>query len=188
MTTTTTPVDTTHEQNQLAQAFRFNNDDLQHNRDGTLTDEQKRRLRRRRVVSGEMGLAVVVGIHLVVFIIGSTVGAYRTVALGAPSGVIIPIMIIVLCVWGLTVFTRPAIRQWRNLSQDARDGQVKVLQGPVERRWLLVRRNRFPHIATDDGQVQVTARQQALFIPGQCYALYVVPHSGVLLSAEKLDE
>lgn len=184
--TATAPVDTTDEHKQLASAFQFTKADLKQNREGVISEAQKERLRRMRVVSSEMLLAVVVGLHLTAFIGGSTAGAVRTIAAGAPSGVIAPLLVIVLSVWGLTVFTRPAIQKWRSLSRDVKAGEVKLLQGDVQHKWVRLRYNRFPCIATEDDYVRVKETQQTLFTPGERYAIYVAPHSDAIVAAERL--
>jgi hypothetical protein len=169
-TTTTTPL-----QRELA----FRDADLDANRAGRISEVQDYELRAKR------RRAITLGV-LAVLVAAFVASAFIFAGWRGDNAILTLVGIgVTLCSAALTgVFAR----YWLRLSADIRGGEVMVVQGELERVVRPVTR-RVVNTMIRVGEVEVFVSQEAFeaFEHRQPYALYRLPYTGQLLSAEKLS-
>lgn len=164
----------------LEQEIDFTPDDLDTNRLGKLSEMQDYNLRVRR----QRSIAIGVAILLMVAVIASLL-----IFLGTDEGGSIILTLIGI---GLTICNAALVgtfaRHWFRLTADIRGGICTTSTGKLERVIKPMTR-RVMNYMIRVGEVEVFVSKETFeaFYHGQIYTLYRAPHTGTLLSAERLQ-
>jgi len=167
-------------QTPLMQVLGFTPDDLEANRAGRMSAMQHYRLRlqrRRSIFLGALVLLVVTLIASLSIFAGSrqdgsailtVIGIGVTICNAALMGVV--------------------VRHWLRLTMDIRDETVQMTSGALERVIKPVTRRVVNTLIRVDGmEIMVSKEAFGAFEHGSSYTLYRAPHTGRLLSAERVE-
>lgn len=162
----------------LAAALEFTPDDLTANRAGSLSEMQDYRLRVRRRRSIAVGILIL----LMTAFIASLVLFLATREDGSAILTVIGIGVTIMSAAIGGIFAR----FWMRLHADIREGQVQRTEGTLERVLKPVNRRNINYmLRIDQAEVFVTKEVFTAFEHEGRYILYRLPHTGMLLSAER---
>ncbi|HEX2623446.1 MAG TPA: hypothetical protein VHL11_24965 [Phototrophicaceae bacterium] len=171
----------------LGTALKFNQDDLQANRVGGITDRQRTAIYSQMLASAGKGLLIGF-IGLVIFLIAFAAEGpvYHTIINGdvviretIPANVPVIAAAGLLLILGLVISISMLFYAWR-LRQDLKAGKVTTVNGS-----LTTGRNlRGAYIQVNGIQFRVNQVAVQSFQAEKAYMLYYVPHSKRILSAE----
>ena len=164
---------------ELMQELGFTLDDLEQNRSGQLSEMQDYKLRVRRQRSIFTGIVLMFCIAFIItllFFMGNREG----------SSAILSIIGI-----GLTICNAALMgvfaRHWLRLSTDIREQRVLITSGTLERIIKLVNRRVIYYLIRVQGVEIVVSKQLFnLVTKDKPYTLYRAPHTGTLLSMERV--
>ena len=164
----------------LMQEFRFNQDDLDANRSGQLSEMQDYNLRvrrRRAIFLGVVILVVVMFIATLMIFLGTREGGSLILTLLGVG--------VTLCTASLAAIFG---RYWLRLTADIREQRVMISEGSLERVIKPITRRVVNYmVRVGDAEVFVSKEAFDIFEHDRAYAIYRAPYTGLLLSAEVLE-
>lgn len=163
-------------QEDLTFLLDFNDDDLNANRRGQLSQRQLERLRGRRRASVLVAVAIVVVAALLatVFIFWGQVNGSLVMMVAG-----IGITLVAAAVTGIFA------RHWMRLTTDIDSGTAQILSGTLERVLKPINRGNAAYVLRIDGVDIATSKETfKAFKHNAPYRLYITKYSRVLLSAE----
>lgn len=163
----------------LAWALDFDEDDLQANRQGKLSEMQNYRLRLRRQ------RAILIGLVIIFLFVLSATGL---LFLGRTQDSAILTILGIGVTLGNAAMTGIFARYWLRINADIRQGNVRAITGTLERVVKPVTRRVVNMLVrVDDYETIVTKEAFDSFAHLQPYTLYVTSYTGALLSAESVE-
>ncbi|HEX2908355.1 MAG TPA: hypothetical protein VHO69_15895 [Phototrophicaceae bacterium] len=168
-------------QQMLMDVIRFNDEDLEANRDGYMTQRQRSRLNDERFSFKLMGVLALVACPI--FSIAAIIdGIQRHDTVASRVGII---GLICLVTAGITLYTW---LRWRRFDRDLSKGEVAATQGLVRLGMSDRSRSTTYMVTVDYVTLNISKRTFFTFKNGDPYCLYYTPYSRTLLSAEWLRE
>ncbi|MEM9953720.1 MAG: hypothetical protein AAF846_19075 [Chloroflexota bacterium] len=160
---------------QLMQPLQFDQNDLQANRDGLLSDNQRERLQSLQVRALSVGLGGFFGFALLATIF---------LFFGSENGFIIMTLIGMFITIVNAIFVGMFARQYMRLRADLHDGDIEVISGEMERVVKADGRMNNFLLRVGDDEFYVKKDLFRLFRHEVHYHIYRAKHSRVLLAAE----
>ena len=163
---------------ELSEALRFNADDLAANREGRLSDGQRRQLEGVRQRGALLG-----GLFVVAFDLAAA--AMLFLALVNESAILNALGVAtVICSAFLVGII---VRNWLRVSADMGNNAVETISGTLERIVKKIGRANVFVLRIDGQDIAVSEAVFRAFLHQTPYALYRSPRSKVLLSAEQIE-
>lgn len=164
--------------------INLTDEDIAANRQGRLSDGQRRRVQRQRLIwiGGTVG---VVGIGMGLTAVLLLKWRFPTFANRGELFIVVPLLLVWL--WLL----RHMPRRWRRANRDLRTGQVTSSEGPVQTDLSFgvgIFRSARYHVYLKDHAFRVPQAVQRAFHPGRPYRIYHTAHAHQFLGALPLVE
>jgi hypothetical protein len=163
---------------ELMSLLQFNEDELETNRQGRLSEMQEYRLRLRL----RRSIAIGIGFILIMSLIATIL-----IFLGSQEeSPILTVIGVGVTICGAAI-TGVFARYWLRLNADIQQGKVSEVAGELERIVKPINRRVMTYLLRVDQAEFVVAKETfKVFKHGEAYRLYRAPYTGTLLSAEEI--